>query len=124
MKLRLKEEDASELKKIQDWAELQEKRLDELTAKKKLQQQQEAAKYERVASGMEQQRKEQEAMEQLLIEMFIAEADAKIEQETAIREARIQEKRQMMIEGHKQQQILAEKKRCEQQQQEQVRVWD
>jgi hypothetical protein len=121
LKNRLKEEETSELNKIQEWTELQERRLNEIAAKKSMQQKLEAAKYDLVASKMEQQRKDQTEMEQLLIEMFIAEADAKIEEEIRARDARRLGQRQEMIDGLKHQQILAERKRTEQKAQEQVK---
>lgn len=105
MKIKLKENEAAEMRKLEEWARSQEQRLSEVAAKKEEQKAREAAKYRRVAADMDNARKEQEETEQLLIELFIEEADQKIRQAAEDREARRLALRREMQEAHRQQQV-------------------
>ncbi|XXQ38977.1 Meiosis-specific nuclear structural protein 1 [Plasmodiophora brassicae] len=120
MKIKLKENEAAEMRKLEEWARSQEQRLSEVAAKKEEQKAREAAKYRRVAADMDNARKEQEETEQLLIELFIEEADQKIRQAAEDREARRLALRREMQEAHRQQQILIERKRCQEKEQEEA----
>ena len=69
---------------------------------------------------MDMARKEQEETEQLLIELFIAEADRKIEEEAKAREERRLRLKQEMMEANRLQQILGAERRRQEKEEEDV----
>lgn len=111
-----------ELDQIQEWIEEQDRRLEDGRRRKAMQREKDDAAHAEVTRAIEADRAKKDAQEQLLIELFIEEAEQKIVQEEARRARRAEDLKLEMIEENRRQQVLkAQHVKAEREEEERLR---
>ena len=108
-----------ELRKIKEYNELQQKRMDEVKAKKRAQFDQQDLVLKRLSEEMARKRREQEEMEQLLQELYLEEAEQRGADQQRQREEKERRMRAEMIEANESIKALKAQRQLEEQREEQ-----